>query len=402
MFIQATWNVLVELAPWLLLGTTVAGLMHWLIPKRFIEREFRGVSGVFKAVLLGVPLPLCSCGVIPAGLGLKKDGAGDGASIAFLISTPQTGVDSVFVSASFLGWPFTLFKVFSAALTGIVGGLLTTLLEEETVSPQGEEAPLDWGQRPGAREVGEHTLFVLKSIWRWLVFGIVVSAFIEVAAPEEFVSVLGEMNPWLAGLGVLGLSIPLYVCATSSVPIAAALVASGMPVGLALVFLMAGPATNVATIGAIFRGFGGRVTALYLLVIIVGSLGFGVAFDSLLTAGGQATEVMHHGGAIGQVCAVLLLGLFGYFAFLEGRDAWGRRSASGLSGDLGASVHRMAVEGMTCGGCVSRLQRVLNEVEEIDSAEVTLKPGGAVVRGAVSEARVIEVIEGAGFTATLL
>ena len=105
-YLEAVWAVLLELAPWLLLGAGVAGLLHVALPEGFIHRAFRGRLGVLKAVTLGVPLPLCSCGVIPAGLGLKKDGASDGASIGFLVATPQTGVDSVLVSASFLGWPF--------------------------------------------------------------------------------------------------------------------------------------------------------------------------------------------------------------------------------------------------------------------------------------------------------
>ena len=399
MFVHALWDTLAELAPWLLLGTAVAGALHWLIPERFIQRQFQGVSGVFKAVFLGVPLPLCSCGVIPAGLGLKKDGASDGATVGFLISTPQTGVDSVFVSASFLGWPFALFKVVGAAVTGIVGGLLTTLVEEKPLESDSGEAGVDWGTRPGPREVWAHSVFLLRSIWRWLVFGVVVSAFIEVAMPEQLLGQLGEMNPWLAGLGVLGLSIPLYVCATSSVPIAAALVASGMPTGLALVFLMAGPATNVATIGAIFRGLGARVTALYLVVIIVGSLGFGVAFDSLLslgTAGSTGGMGHDHTGPLSALCALILLVAFVFFAGEEVLAAWRRRVIAKAIAVGGQEV-RVSVGGMTCGGCVSRLERVLSGAEGVESVQVTLKPGGAVVKGTVSEATVVELIEGAGF-----
>ena len=108
-FLNAMWQVTVELAPWLLLGSLVAGVLHVVLPPGFVHRRLRGRGGVVKAVLLGVPLPLCSCGVIPAGLGLKRDGASNGAAIGFLASTPQTGVDSVLVSASFLGWPFAVF-----------------------------------------------------------------------------------------------------------------------------------------------------------------------------------------------------------------------------------------------------------------------------------------------------
>ena len=123
--IQAMWEVLLSLAPWMLLGMAIAGILHVALPRGFVRRHLGGRGGVAKAVALGVPLPLCSCGVIPAGLGLKRDGASDGAAVGFLISTPQTGVDSILVSASFLGWPFALFKVLAATITGlflIVGG----------------------------------------------------------------------------------------------------------------------------------------------------------------------------------------------------------------------------------------------------------------------------------------
>ena len=123
--LAAMWEVTLQLAPWLLLGAGVAGLLHGLLPPGFVHRQLSGRAGVAKAVLVGVPLPLCSCGVIPTGLGLKKDGASDGASVGFLVSTPQTGVDSMLVAGAFLGWPCALFKVAAAAVTGLAAGWLT-------------------------------------------------------------------------------------------------------------------------------------------------------------------------------------------------------------------------------------------------------------------------------------
>ena len=121
----AIWSILLALAPWLLIGAAISGLLHVVLPRDLVRRQLSGPSGVVKAVLLGVPLPLCSCGVIPTGLGLKKDGADDGSAIAFMVSTPQTGVDSILVAASFLGWPFALFKVGAAAVTGLAAGWAT-------------------------------------------------------------------------------------------------------------------------------------------------------------------------------------------------------------------------------------------------------------------------------------
>jgi len=170
--------VLLELAPFLLLGMVVAGVLHVALPDRFVHRQLRGRFGVVKAVLLGVPLPLCSCGVIPTALGLRRDGASRGATVGFLISTPQTGVDSILVSASFLGWPFAIFKVGAAALTGVVGGFLADATRggrDPDAAP--EPAPAE-STRRGLRSVVAHALEILRSIWHWVVVGILASALI--------------------------------------------------------------------------------------------------------------------------------------------------------------------------------------------------------------------------------
>ena len=175
-FFLAMWQVLLELAPWLLLGAAIGGMLHVALPASFLRRQLSGRSGVLKAVGLGVPLPLCSCGVIPVGLQLKKSGASDGAVVAFLISTPQTGADSILVSASMLGWPFAIFKLVSAAVTGIVGGWLTDASAKSATAPLPMvdlQEPL-----PGNRLAAlvSHGLELLHSIWGWLVFGVLVSA----------------------------------------------------------------------------------------------------------------------------------------------------------------------------------------------------------------------------------
>jgi len=195
MFLTAMWHVVLQLAPWILLGTLIAGLLHVLLPRGLVRRELRGPGGVLKAVALGVPLPLCSCGVIPTGIGLKKDGASDGASIGFLISTPQTGVDSILVSASFLGWPFALFKVLSAAVTGIVVGLLVDGLssdrDDETATEAVDDAPAGQG---AARRMLDHGLDIIRSIWPWLVVGIVASAAIKTFVPPDFLEGIGDLG----------------------------------------------------------------------------------------------------------------------------------------------------------------------------------------------------------------
>ncbi len=396
MFI-AMWHVLLQLAPWILLGTLIAGLLHVLLPRGLVRRKLRGPSGVVKAVALGVPLPLCSCGVIPTGIGLKEDGASDGASIGFLISTPQTGVDSVLVSASFLGWPFALFKVLSAAVTGIVGGLLVDGLSGDRDDDNGDDATSETtiSQSVVSRMLG-HGLEILRSIWIWIVVGILASAAIETFVPHSFLAGIGELGILPSSLIALALSLPLYVCATASVPIAAALVAGGLPPGAAIVFLMAGPATNVATMGAIFRRFGARTLAVYLIVIIAGSMGFAVAFDWLLSAASTTGEMAHegHGTWWAHACAVALIGLMVWFVVDDVR-AWLRRR--GRVADSTAAEFKVPVSGMSCGGCAGRLEKALLNTEGVESAVVNLDPGEAVIRGPVDRIHVQQVIRDAGF-----
>ena len=203
----AIWEIMLELSPWLLLGAVVAAALHTFIPQNFIQRELQGPAGIFKAVLLGVPLPLCSCGVIPTGLGLQRDGASRGATVGFLISTPQTGVDSILVSASFLGWPFALFKVVSAALTGLIGGFLTDMVEAEASAPRPTPVSSQ-SKRPTVRDGIEHGIDILQTIWRWLVFGVLASAAIDVFLPETWSSQLSHVSPWMAMLAVLAISTP--------------------------------------------------------------------------------------------------------------------------------------------------------------------------------------------------
>lgn len=394
------WHVLLELSPWLLFGALIAGILHVLVPGDLVRRHLAGRWGVAKAVVLGVPLPLCSCGVIPAGLGLRRDGASSGASIGFLISTPQTGVDSILVAASFLGWPFALFKVGAAAVTGLLGGWLADRVGAGSPAPR---TLGDAGQEPDAprslRGLFEHAAQLLRSIWRWVLLGVLISAAIATFLPAGSLAALaGGAGAVFAALLALALSLPLYVCATASVPIAAALVAGGMPTGAALVFLMAGPATNVATIGAIYRGFGRGVLAVYLATLVVGSVGAALAFDLVLPGGGRAMRALHgHGGTSwwAAASAVGLLALIAWFAWQDARRAWRARRAGRDAAD--PAVVDLAVEGMTCGGCVDRLERALRSTEGVESAVVTLTPGRAIIRGSAGETRIREAIEHAGF-----
>jgi uncharacterized membrane protein YraQ (UPF0718 family) len=229
-------------------------------------------------------------------LGLKRQGASDGATVAFMISTPQTGADALLVVRAFLGWPFALFTLASSLVLGLIAGWWTDAAGKSAAS---EDAEVDasCAPPPGPNKLRAVVTFgvdTLRSIWRWLVFGIIASAAISHFVPPGSLDQFGDRGGLVAMLAALVIGMPLYVCTTSSVPLAAALVHAGFPLGAALVFLIAGPATNVATMGAVYRVLGGRTLAIYLTTIGVGSVACGLLFDWLISPAEAALPAMTH------------------------------------------------------------------------------------------------------------
>ena len=396
------WKVLCQLAPWLLLGMLLSGLLHVFLPAGYVRRKFHGFAGVVKAVLLGVPLPLCSCGVVPAGIGLKNQGASNGAAVGFLISTPQTGVDSVLVAASFFGWPFAIFKMLAAAVTGLLGGWCTELIQADHDGEldqkvhshsHGGDASL-----PAWRRVWDHAIEIVRSIWGWLLIGVVVSAAIEVFVPESVLVSIGDWGLIPSMFIVLLFSTPLYVCATASVPIAAVLVSKGLPAGAALVFLMAGPATNVTTIGAIYGRFGWKTLLVYLATIIFGSIGLAWMFDWLLTAtvstGPGHVHEHRNWWSIGS--AILLLAMIASFAWRDA-ERWLRGRRINANQRPADQQLKIGVQGMTCGGCVDKLETALNQTPGVESVHVDLKNEVATINGQPNLSEIKQLIDRLGF-----
>ena len=374
-FLTAFWSVLVELSVWLFVGAVVSVLMYKYLPENFVRGKLQGYNGVFRSVLLGVPLPLCSCGVIPAGISLKKNGASSGSAVGFLISTPQTGVDSILVSSAFLGWPFALFKVFAAVVMGVLGGSFVEVLEEPTEEEQfhakTEKKSKTW------KDAFEHGIQLIRGIWKWLIVGIALSAILDVWVPDELLMALG--SGFVASLTALAISVPLYVCATASVPIAASLVAGGFPPAAALVFLVAGPATNVATIGAILSTFGKRTTVIYVGTVVLGSLILGSLFSFVVPVTEVSSTHMHHAWWM-ELSAVALVGMLLYFAYEEFTQMQQLRHLKKIQGDAGledvdrntghAKVHQLQLQGIHCGSCVAKITKELNHRFSLNEVSV--------------------------------
>ncbi|WP_292470032.1 SO_0444 family Cu/Zn efflux transporter [Methanolobus sp.] len=333
-----SWGLFEEAAPYLILGFAIAGLLHVLVPDEKILKYLGKSAGKFKsalnASLLGIPLPLCSCGVVPTALSLKNRGATKGATLSFLISTPETGVDSIAITYALLDPIMTVFRpvasMTTALLTGITENIIGGRKEDSTpkknilmMQPISACSDSSCSCNTGAAISSDVSLVrrmleglryafveLLGDIAGWLILGIVIAGIVSYMIPAE---IIGD---YLGGgifsmLIMLVIGIPLYICATASTPLAAALVSKGMSPGTAFVFLLAGPATNAATITMVAKFLGKRSATIYLTMIAVCSLAFGLLLDAIyLRLGIEASSI------VGSASDVLAPGIKTGFALM--------------------------------------------------------------------------------------
>lgn len=296
---EQVFNLVNEMSPYLLLGFLFAGILHVFIPGVVYSRYLSGHSfrSVFYAALFGVPLPLCSCGVIPTAMGLRKEGASKGATVSFLIATPETGVDSIAATYSLMGLPFAIVRPITAFFTSLLAGQLINTFDTTNdtltdIKKQDTECHCHHSEK---KDISSLSLYekikealryafieMMQDIGKWLVIGLVVAGLITVFVPDTFFEIF-KGNTILSMLLVLCIAIPMYICATGSIPIAVALIMKGLTPGAALVLLMAGPACNMASLLVINKALGRKTLILYLLSIISGAVFAGLLIDSLPT-----------------------------------------------------------------------------------------------------------------------
>lgn len=294
-----TLAIYLDAAPWLLLGLLAAGLIKAWVPEARMSAWLGGEGfwPVTRAALVGAPLPLCSCGVLPAALGLRRSGASRGSTLSFLIATPETGVDSVAVTYALMG-PFMavvrpVAALFSAIVTGLLGGRVRETVPKSVADTSAcgcsggcgaspPPLPGAWSRtRAGLRYALSD---IVDDLALWLVLGIIAAGALVTFVPPQALAQWGSGLPAMLGMLVIG--IPMYICATASTPLAASLLLLGVSPGTVLVFLLAGPATNLATLGIVRRELGGKVLAIYLLGIGSSAIVWGLATDALLAATG--------------------------------------------------------------------------------------------------------------------
>nr|CAA6827549.1 MAG: Transporter [uncultured Thiotrichaceae bacterium] len=327
-FLNNLLELSLEAAPWLVLGFALGGLMKALIPTTFLQRHLsgNGIASISKAALLGAPLPLCSCGVIPAALGLRKAGASKPATASFLVSTPETGIDSISITYALMGPLMAIVRPVAALISAITAGILVALFGEEEQKPvisantsthccSSESPPANTESLPQQAWAGIQYAFtqLLDDISFWLAIGMVFAALTQTFLPADFLAQWGQGV--VAMLVMILVGIPMYICATASTPVAAGLMMAGMSPGVALVFLLTGPATNISTLGIIQRELGQRSMWLYLSAVAITAVISGLLLDVIVNSWQIDITTQLHAGhdgfhaIISWACLLLIIAL---------------------------------------------------------------------------------------------
>ncbi|OBQ54516.1 SO_0444 family Cu/Zn efflux transporter [Halodesulfovibrio spirochaetisodalis] len=340
-YITEVWEILLEAAPYVLFGFFVAGLLKGFLPEDFVARHLGSdkKGAVLKASMFGVPLPLCSCGVIPAAAGLRQQGASKGATTSFMISTPETGVDSIAITYALLDPIMTIVRPVAAFISALTAGTLVDMFPEKPKPGKTEFTPLNFAPTTLKKEeectsgccsssagkrfkdkfmTGMKFAFgeLVADIGKWLFIGILIAAVVSTFLPVTFFQdYVGDGLLSMILMVVIG--VPMYVCATASTPIAAALALKGLSPGGALVFLLVGPATNAATITVVAQTLGKRVAFIYVSSIAVTSVILGLAVNWLYAKLGLSVfewinnVETHQHGIIAYASAIALIILVG-------------------------------------------------------------------------------------------
>ena len=401
-FLISLLNVVCEMSPYLLLGFLIAGVLHVFVPQKFYAKYLSNKNkfSVVWAALLGIPLPLCSCGVIPTAIGLRKEKASKGAIASFLIATPQTGIDSILATFSLMGLGFAIIRPVAALITGVCGGLLVNRLvkDDDNCTLENNSQSSDIKAQPKLWRVLKYAYYdMLRDIGLRLLIGLIIAAIIQVIVPDEFFLSFAN-QPLLQMLVILAIAVPMYICSTGSIPVAAALMMKGLSPGAALVMLMAGPAVNLASILVVHKSMGHRFTLVYLMTIV----GFSVLFGLMLNATGMDFSVAAQDACCVNktalpspfklICATILTLLIIFALMMKLFSTF--FSQKPLDPDV--TVYR--VEDMHCSHCEAAVVRAVEEVPGVENAKASASANTLTIKGPATEDAIRVAVEGIGYT----
>jgi len=351
-----------------------------------------GFLSIIKATILGIPLPVCSCGVIPLASSLKKDGADRSSVLSFLVSTPTTGVDSIFATYSLLGPLFAIFRPLAAFISGIAVGISDYLLRGEKEKEKERDVPKHTHSKVKItfriKQFIRYSFFEIpQDIGKWLIIGVFLGGLITILIPKELFSKYFSFP--IDFLIALIVGVPLYVCATGSIPIAASLIQKGFSPGAALVFLIVGPATNSITLYFVRGKLGKRPFYIYLISIIISALVLGLIFNGIWAILGEAPQLVTGGGRMLPSWTKLIAGII---LFLLIANAVLRKSRAIAEPDM-----EFSVPDIHCKHCKITLEGKLRDIKEIEDVNVDVDKKSIKIKGNVSKDKVVDVIKKAGY-----
>jgi len=385
-----------EVAIYLLFGFVLAGILHVLFPESIIRRHLgrNSFGSVAKSTLFGIPIPLCSCGVVPVAASIRNSGASKGATVSFLISTPQIGADSFMITYSLLGWVFGLFRIVASLVTAMVAGIMVNIIGSRDADPP-QVFPNAVNGETFAQRL--QTIFgyveyeLLGSIANALIIGLVLAGLIAAFIPDGFFErYMG--SHFMSMVLMLIAGIPMYVCASASTPIAASLIMKGISPGAALVFLLTGPATNAITISTVVKSLGKKAALIYLAAIASISLALGHVLNMLAKAYGFGNIILVHQhemlpGWLKISGTVLLSAMLGWYYWkIKLLNNFKRRT--GMEPKIS-----LIVQGMSCMHCAGNVQKAIESVAGTSNVSVDLD--GRKVLFDIDETEDIEKVKAA-------
>ncbi len=402
--------IFIQMSPYILLGIFFVAVFNLFISKGFVAKHTgsNSIRSVVKSALLGIPLPLCSCGVIPTSVFLSKSGASRSAVVSFLISTPQTGVDSIVATYGMMGPIFAVFRPIAAFLMGIVGGIATILFGKEQQKTNNvsnftfeEIEPTDKFKGKIRSSLRYAFVEFIDDISIQFVFGLVVAALISFFVPDDFFAGTFLGNDLLAMITIMIFAMPMYVCATSSIPIAISLMMKGLSPAVAYVFLVAGPVSNAASLAILSKTIGKRTLGIYILSVVVFSIAFGYILNWIFDLlGANPHLTMKHFHQHGSEFTILEYTLSLFFLFLLLASFYRKNKQRFMKEKVvqANGIKKFKIGGMTCSHCVMNVQRAIKSVQGVEKVEVSLVENSALVEGTFEVDKVKSAIENIGYT----
>ena len=409
LFASEIWSLIIQTAPYLLLGMLFSGLIYIFVDNKLIYKHIgsKNFTSIFKSTMLGIPIPLCSCGVIPVAATLRDSGASKGSTVSFIVSTPQTGIDSIFLTYGMLGPIFALFRPLAAFISGLFSGLVINSFDDEShhhSSNSNQKIKNEQSIIERFKLGFKYGFITLPAdIVTPLITGLAISAVIAIFVPPNFIAQYFAFNSYFMFILMLIVSLPIYVCATASIPIAVALLGKGVSAGAVFVFLMVGPATNASSIAVVKSILGKKTMYLYLFLIAFTAIIFGIILDYFLVIELPLSMTHAHNHDEMNIISIFLtivfiLILMNAYFYKVGRNTQPDNKKVSKTKDYKEKLSIM-VSGITCSHCKESIENGLDSFNEIKSTTINQQTGQVIVLGENLKKNLIEnKIRNLGFT----